>query len=427
MNDDRQAPPARPSDSPAIDFVETGPLAFGVDNPEQSAARLIEYAVGLPASDVFINCDEDAVSICVRHLGILKRVTSLAKEEGRRLLYHFKAVGGMDVGQRMRPEDGRWVFIRPNGHKVDLRMNSVPSLYGEDLSIRVLDRNLELRDLANLGFHSQDLDKLQAMLASPSGMILVTGPMGAGKTTTLYACLNHVNDGKRKINTIEDPIEYALDVVRQSQINLKAGVDFPELLRNVLRQSADVIMIGEIRDPITAETAVRAAKSGQLVFATLHAATAPAAIESMLAMEVHPHFLATSLLGIVAQRLVRVLCPACRVAVDISESPRTFDEVRKWLAPDQGRFIYSSVGCGVCRFDGYTGRSGVFEVLRVSQEVRQLIARRRTVREIREQAIKEGMIDVRRSALLKVAEGATSMEEVMRVIPAEQLLPDDER
>ena len=162
-------------------------------------------------------------------------------------------------------------------------------------------------------------------------MILVTGPMGAGKTTTLYACLNHVNDGKRKINTIEDPIEYALDGVRQSQVNLKAGVDFPELLRNVLRQSADVIMIGEIRDPITAETAVRAAKSGQLVFATLHAATAPAAIETMLALGVHPHFLATSLLGIVAQRLVRMICPACRVAVDISESPQTFDEVRKWL------------------------------------------------------------------------------------------------
>jgi type II secretory ATPase GspE/PulE/Tfp pilus assembly ATPase PilB-like protein len=144
-------------------------------------------------------------------------------------------------------------------------------------------------------------------------------------------------------------------------------------------------------------------------------------------MEVHPHFLATSLLGIVAQRLVRVICPACRVAVDISESPQTFDEIRKWLAPDRGRFIYSSVGCGACRFDGYTGRSGVFEVLRVSQDIRQLIARRRTVREIREQAIKEGMIDVRRSALLKVAEGVTSMEEVMRVIPAEQLLPDDDR
>lgn len=426
MTSDPQSPP-RPDDLPPIDFVETGPLDLGVEDPGQSAAQLVEYAVGLPASDVFINCDEDAVSISVRHFGILRHVASLAREEGRRLLYHFKAVAGMDVGQRMRPEDGRWVFIRPNGHKVDLRMNSVPSLYGEDLSIRVLDRSLELHELAKLGFQAQDLDKFQAMLASPSGMILVTGPMGAGKTTTLYACLNHVNDGKRKINTIEDPIEYALDGVRQSQVNLKAGVDFPELLRNVLRQSADVIMIGEIRDPITAETAVRAAKSGQLVFATLHAATAPAAIESMLAMDVHPHFLATSLLGIVAQRLVRMLCPMCRVPVDISESPQTFDELRRWLAPGQGQFIYSSVGCGMCRFDGYAGRTGVFEVLRVSQDIRQLIARRRTVREIRDQAIKEGMIDVRRSALLKVAEGVTSMEEVMRVIPAEQLLPDEDR
>jgi type II secretory ATPase GspE/PulE/Tfp pilus assembly ATPase PilB-like protein len=427
MNDDLQPTPAPPAGAQAIDFVETVPFDFRATDSGQTAAGLVEYAVDLPASDLFINSDDSGVSILVRHLGILKRITTMPKEEGRRLMYHFKAIAGMDVGQRMRPEDGRWVFGRRNGHKVDLRMNSIPTLYGEDLAIRILDRNLELMDLANLGLHPQDLAKLQNMLASPSGMILVTGPMGAGKTSTLYACLNHVNDGKRKINTIEDPIEYALDGVRQSQVNLKAGVDFPEMLRNVLRQSADVIMIGEIRDPMTAETAVRAAKSGQLVFATLHAATAPAAVETMLALDVHPHFLATSLLGIVAQRLVRALCPACRVPVDISESPQTFEELRKWIGPDEGKYIYTGTGCLTCHFDGHVGRSGVFELMTVSKKIRQMIASRQTVRDIREQAIKEGMIDVRRSALLKVAAGITSMEEVMRVIPAEQLLPDDDR
>jgi len=419
--------PAAPSaESEKIEFVDAGVIDLEEEDAAVAAAKLIEYAAGLPASDLFINSDEDGVTVAVRYLGILRRVAQLPKDEGRRLLYHFKAVAGMDVGQRLRPEDGRWVFRRQNGDKVDLRVNSVPSLHGEDLAIRVLDRNVRLLDLAILGLHPQDLAKVQAMVGGPGGMILVTGPMGAGKTTTLYACLRAVNDGKRKINTIEDPIEYALDGVRQSQVNLKAGVDFPDLLRNVLRQSADVIMIGEVRDPITAETAVRAATSGQLVLATLHAATAPAAIDTMLALQVHPHFLATSLQGIIAQRLVRTLCDKCKLPIDISESPQTFDDVRKWLAPGQGQTIHAAPGCPACRFEGYVGRTGVFEVLRASKEIRSLIAQRRTVREIREQAIREGMLDVRRSALLKVAEGITSTEEMMRVIPAEHLLPDDE-
>ncbi len=259
------------------------------------------------------------------------------------------------------------------------------------------------------------------MLVSPSGLILVTGPTGAGKTTTLYACIQRLNDGTRKINTIEDPVEYALEGVRQSQVNLRMELDFPELLRSVLRQAPDVIMVGEIRDPLTAETAVRAANSGHLVFATLHAPTAPGAVDSMLAMGVHPHFLASSLLGIVAQRLVRTLCPKCKTAVDISESPQTFEEVRSGLTPDQGRAIYIGRGCAECHAEGYSGRTGIFEVLRVSKEVRRMIAEGRTVREIGEQAVKEGMLDVRRAALLKVAEGQTSTEEMMRAIPAEQL------
>jgi type II secretory ATPase GspE/PulE/Tfp pilus assembly ATPase PilB-like protein len=332
----------------------------------------------------------------------------------------------MNLGQKMRPEDGRWVYPRPGGQAVDLRMSSIPTLYGEDMAIRILSRDLRLMDLENLGLGRHDLGNLQTMLRSPSGLILVTGPAGAGKTTTLYACIHRLNDGARRINTIEDPVEYALPGIRQSQVNPRINLDFPELLRSVLRQSADVILVGEIRDPVTAETTVRAAKSGMLVLATLHAPTAPAAIDSMYALGVHPYFLASSLLGVLAQRLVRTLCPACKLPVDISESPQTFDDVRRWLAPDQGQAIYAAAGCPACRQEGYTGRTGVFEVLRVSREFRQRIAEQRTTRELRDQAVREGMLDVRRSALLKVAEGLTSTEEIMRAIPAEHLLPESD-
>ncbi len=416
----------KPGEPQPIDFREVAPVDFRDPDSVRVAERLIEYAAALPASDLFINANEESYRIDVRYLGILRRIADIDREDGRRLVNHFKAVAGMDLGQRMRPEDGRWVFDRKNGRKVDLRFSTIPTLYGEDMAIRMLDRDLRLMALESLGLGRHDLGRTQSMIHSPGGLILVTGPTGAGKTTTLYAGVHSLNDGKHRISTIEDPVEYALAGVRQSQVNLRIGLDFPELLRSVLRQASDVIMVGEIRDPLTAETAVRAATSGLLVLATLHASTAPSAIDSMLALGAHPYFLASGLQGIVAQRLVRTLCPKCKLAVDISESPQTFDDVRRWMEPDQGRAIYVARGCPECRNEGYVGRTGVFEVIRVSRELRRLIADRSTTRELQEQALREGMLDVRRAALLKVAEGATSMEELMRVIPAEHLFPDGE-
>jgi type II secretory ATPase GspE/PulE/Tfp pilus assembly ATPase PilB-like protein len=409
MNEHEKARPQDAVAAAAIDWQETVALSLAGQEAERATAILLEYAASLPASDVFFNSEEDSVTIAVRYLGFPKVLASLPREDGRRLMSHIKALAGMDLSQRFRPEDGRWVYQLANGHIVDLRINAIPTLYGEDIAIRLLDREMRLLSLDSLGLSRVELSKLQSMLASPSGLILVTGPTGA-----------------RKINTIEDPVEYALDGVRQSQVNLRMDLDFPELLRSVLRQAPDVIMVGEIRDPLTAETAARAANSGHLVLATLHAPTAPGAVDSMLAMGAHPHFLASSLLGILAQRLVRTLCPKCKTAVDISESPQTFEEVRKWLEPNQGQAIYASHGCPECHQEGFNGRTGIFEVLRVSKEVRRLISERCTVREIREQAVKEGMLDVRRAALLKVAEGATSTEEMMRLIPAEHLLPTEE-
>jgi type II secretory ATPase GspE/PulE/Tfp pilus assembly ATPase PilB-like protein len=265
------------------------------------------------------------------------------------------------------------------------------------------------------------LPTLIAMLHSPGGLILVTGPTASGKTTTMYAGLHYLNDGSRKINTIEDPIEYAVDGIRQSQVNPQIEVDFPELLRSVLRQSPDVIMIGEIRDMVTAQTAVRAANSGHLVLATLHAPTAAGAVQSMLNLGVQPHFFASSLRGVIAQRLVRTLCPKCRVGLDLSEAPMTFDDVRPWLGQYDGRQLFTATGCDQCGKSGYAGRTGVFEVLNVTPTIRRLVNAHAPSKELEQQAVGEGMFEFRRAGLLKVAQGQTNTEEIVRVVPAEYL------
>jgi type II secretory ATPase GspE/PulE/Tfp pilus assembly ATPase PilB-like protein len=400
-------------------------ISFGEGNLEQTVGRLIRQSVELPASDLFFTWNQENVAISVRHLGMSRRLTTIPQEEGRRAINYVKAMAGMDLAQKLRPLDGRWVCQLEDGKKADLRVSTIPTMYGEDLALRLLVRDAMLRELDQLGLHRRDLGVVKSLLSSPGGLILVTGPTGSGKTTTLYACLHDLNDGSRKINTIEDPIEYALEGVHQSSINPKIKLDFPELLRSVLRQAPDVIMVGEIRDPVTAETAVRAANSGHLVLATLHAPMAAGAVDSMFSLNVHPHFLASCLLGVLTQRLVRTLCQHCKTSYDISESPHTFDDVKPWLQPGQGERLYSAPGCYRCNQEGYTGRTGVFEVLRATKEIRRLIADRRTVREIRDQAVEQGMLDMRRSALLKVADGITSTEEVVRVIPTEHLVPEE--
>jgi type II secretory ATPase GspE/PulE/Tfp pilus assembly ATPase PilB-like protein len=284
--------------------------------------------------------------------------------------------------------------------------------------------SVQLR-LEELGMLRKEFNDLIGLLNSPSGLILVTGPTGAGKTTTLYACLNYLNNGQRKINTIEDPIEYAIEGVRQSQVNPRLELDFPDLLRGILRQAPDIIMIGEIRDPITAETAVRAANSGHLVLATLHAPIAAGAIQNMFSLGVHPHFLASSLRGIVAQRLLRTLCPHCKVGFDLSMAPHTFEEVQRWLEPGEGTQLFAAQGCARCLKTGYAARTGVFEVLTNTKDFRKLIMDKQPTQVMRNQAIDEGIIDIRQSALLAVARGQTTSEEVLRVIPAEFLDLED--
>jgi type II secretory ATPase GspE/PulE/Tfp pilus assembly ATPase PilB-like protein len=266
------------------------------------------------------------------------------------------------------------------------------------------------------------LSDFSAMIESPGGLIVLTGPTGSGKTATLYSALMRLNNGRRKINTIEDPIEYAVDGLRQSQVTPAVGAGFAELLRGALRQSPDVVMIGEIRDEETARTAVHAANSGILVFATVHAPAASNAVQSLRSLGVHNHFLGASLRGVISQRLLRTLCPACKTTFDLTDAPHTFDVVRPMLGDNEGRTLYAARGCPACTGTGYAGRTGVFEVMPVSRAIRDLISDGAPVREIRSTAVREGMLEFRQAALLKVARGETSTEEMFRVIPSEVLV-----
>jgi type II secretory ATPase GspE/PulE/Tfp pilus assembly ATPase PilB-like protein len=410
--------------------VEVVPPAQMIDlnnvPPERGVASLIEHAVRMGASDVFFVSNHGHVAVQVRHLGMVRQIGLLTIDQGRRYLSHIRVSAAMDVSERRRPSDGRWIYSRETGHPVDLRINTIPTMYGEDVAIRLLDRDSALFSLDKLGMGRDQLQRFAGMLESPSGLILICGPMGSGKTATLYAGITRMNNGRRKINTIEDPIEFAVEGVRQSQVNPVIGLGFGELLRSVLRQAPDVIMVGEIRDAETAQTAVHAANSGVLVLATVHAPSAAGAIQSMKALGVNPHFLAFSLRGVIAQRLARTLCLDCRISFDLTESsPETFDEVRPWLGPDEGHRLYAAQGCEKCGRSGYTGRTGIFEVMTITKEIRQLVAEGRPIRELRDKAKEQGMLEFRQSALLKVARGITSTEEVFRVIPTEHLMPEE--
>ncbi len=397
---------------------------LGKLTPEQAAGKLIERAAALSASDLFLASNEQDITASLRYLGLVQPLAVLPIEQGRRVISHIKARAGMDLTEKRRPMDGRWIFVQ-GSEITDLRINIVPTIHGEDVALRLLPRGRQLFMLNNVGMTRDQHDQAIRMIESPSGLVLVTGPTGSGKTATLYGCLMRLNNGKRKINTIEDPVEFTIAGIRQSQINPLIDLNFAELLRGVLRQSPDVIMIGEVRDVETAHTAVRAANSGHLVLATIHAPAAAGAIQSMRAMDIHPHFLSTALRGVIAQRLVRTLCPKCKISFDLSDAPHTFDDIRPWLGPDEGKVLYAPKGCEHCQMTGYAARTGIFEVMPITKNLRNLMSEGRPTREVREQAIREKMLEFRDAAMLKVARGETSTEEVFRVIPTEHLVMED--
>lgn len=395
-------------------------LTLDTASPEDAIAHLLEYAAREQASDLLFGTNEEHVAVSVRCLGVCRLLGLLSLEFGRRCLAHIKAAASMDFVEHRKPQDGYWLYPLKDQDVLDLRVNILPTRFGEDIDLRILNRARHPLDLAGLGMIPRVLQQFTEIMHGPSGLVLVTGPSGTGKTTTLYAALQCINDGQRKINTIEDPIEYALPNVRQTQVNPHLHLDFPELLRAVLRQSPDVIMIGEIRDPVTAETAVRAANSGHLVLATLHAPGAAAAIHTLQSFGIPTQFLGSSLSCVLSQRLVRLLCGRCRTETTTIPWPDLFTEISFLRSPDAPQQTFAAKGCEQCQ-SGYVARSGVFELLPVTNKLRHLIYEKGTAGEIYRQALHEGMISFRTAALLKVANGETSPEELHRVFPAEFL------
>ncbi len=390
--------------------------------PDQTVPELIEYAAQLHVSDLFLYTNEDHIEVAVRHLGMVRSLGRIPLDFGRRCISYVKTAADMNFSEKRRPMDGRWLYGRKSGQNLDLRINTMPTLHGEDCTLRILDQEYRLLSLDQLGMDGHHYNRLIQFLSNPTGLLLVTGPTESGKSTTLYAALSQLNNGERKINTIEDPIEYSLAGIRQTQVNSGLELGFDTLLRHVLRQAPDVIMIGEIRDPETAMTAVRAAGSGHLVLSTLHAPVASAAVNSLLRLGVHPYLLSNSLIGVVAQRLIRTLCPKCKETYEVP-APRLFEGVRQWLQPGQGEVLCGPAGCPACFNTGYSGRTGVFEMLAVTPGVREAIDESAPVAIIRKKAVEEGMIEFRHSAIMKVAQGLTSIEEVVRVLPGEYLVP----
>lgn len=412
----RNSPVTAPqNNSHGIEFSNVDAASL---EPEALMRLLIEHAHMVGASDLFIFSGESEYQISMRQWGRMRPIKTLPANEGRQLLSYAKALTGLDIAERRRPQDGRW-FYRDDEKVIDLRISLIPTREGEDMTLRLLDRKSDLLSLDDIGLGRHDRQALMEMLQSESGLILVTGPTGTGKTTTLYACLQHLNDGNRKINTLEDPIEFSLAGIRQSQVNMKIGVDFPELLRGVIRQQPDIIMLGEIRDKETAVTAVRAANSGHLVFATLHSPVATGAVQSMLAFDIHPYFLASCLRGVIAQRLVRVLDPKTRVKYELGDTGNTFADIESLLEPGEGTSFYGPDPSA--ENEGYCGRTAIFEMVTINRTLREAIIARQPTHDLEKLAEQLGMITFRKAAMLKVARGETSMEEVLKNVPVEYL------
>lgn len=389
-------------------------------DPRSALEAVLRQASQRKASDIFIQPNGNHYLVSLRQLGKIRPLVVVSNEQGMQLVNLVKSSAEMDLAERRQPLDGRWTH-EVEGQAFDFRVNTIGTHWGEDLVMRLLPAAGTCLTLTELGLVGKQYSDLRSILNSGSGLLLVTGPVGAGKSTTLYACLEHLNDGRRMIVTLEDPIERVIKGLRQCQIQPKIGIGFLELLRGVLRQSPDVIMIGEIRDEETAKTAVRAANSGHLVLATLHSPLAAGAVQSMLAYGVNPFFLANSLVGVVAQQLVRKLSPTSRRMYDVSHSPDTFQDVREYLEAGQGNVIYGPDENDPSSEGGYVGRTGLFEVLTINRKLKALISEGASASEIHRVAMERGMLDFSRAALLKTAQGITGVEEIGRLIPSIEL------
>jgi general secretion pathway protein E len=315
----------------------------------------------------------------------------------------------LNIAERRLPQDGR-IKLRVSGREIDLRVSSIPTIYGESIVMRILDRGSVLVGLEFLGFPDETLDEYKKLIVSPYGMLLVTGPTGSGKTTTLYASLSEINSENKKIITIEDPIEYQIQGINQIQIKPQIGLTFANGLRHIVRQDPDIVMVGEIRDIETSEISIHSALTGHLVFSTLHTNDAAGAITRLLDMGIEAFLVSSSLIGVLAQRLVRVICPKCK---DIFKPQQEMIDKIELLSNNVT--TYYGKGCEACRNTGYQGRTGIFELMVVNEAIRRLIMERASSEVIRKKAVAGGMQILKNSGWQKVQEGVTTIEEVLRV------------
>lgn len=370
---------------------------------------IIEQAVRERASDIHIEPYADDIRVRFRIDGDLREVMTLARSSLSGIVTRIKIIGKMNIAEKRIPQDGR-VETKISGREIDMRISSLPTVYGEKIVIRLLDRSNFMFTKEALGFSKDDLDIFDKILAQPYGMILVTGPTGSGKTTTLYTVLQELNQIEKNIITIEDPVEYKLNGINQVQVNTKAGLTFASGLRSVLRQDPDIVMVGEIRDGETAEIAIRAAITGHLVLSTLHTNDSPSTVARLIDMGIEPYLVSSAIIGVVSQRLVKLLCPKCKKSYEAEYLEK------KILGIDEEKqlTLYKAVGCSSCN-NGYKGRRAVHELMPINETIRQLIDKGANIDELRRQAIADGMHTLLESAAKLAINGDTSYDEVLRV------------
>jgi type IV pilus assembly protein PilB len=372
---------------------------------------LITGAIRKGASDIHIEPYEKIFRVRTRVDGILYEEPSPPFKLKNAVISRIKVMATLDIAEHRIPQDGR-IKMRLQEREVDLRVSTLPTIYGEKVVMRVLDKTALCVDMEKLGFEKEDLRKFSHAIAAPYGLILVTGPTGSGKTTTLYSALSQLNTTDVNIMTAEDPVEYNFVGINQVQMHESIGLTFAAALRSFLRQDPDIIMVGEIRDGETAEIAIRAALTGHLVLSTLHTNDAPSAISRLIDMGMEPFLITSSLVIIIAQRLMRKICTKCKEPIEISEA--TYQEVG--IPPEEYKDIiaYHGKGCPECNL-GYRGRAGIYEVMPMTNKLKELTLARKPTSEVTEMAIKEGMLTLRDEALLKFKKGITTLEEVIRV------------
>ena len=376
---------------------------------------LLQYAFEQRASDIHLEPRRNKGRVRFRIDGILQLVYELPDNVMPAMTSRLKILGRMDVAEKRRPQDGRIKTKAPNGKEVELRLSTMATAFGEKLVIRIFDPDVILRSFSQLGLLAADLLSWQAMTERANGIVLVTGPTGSGKTTTLYSTLKLLAKESVNVSTLEDPIEMVVDSFNQSQIQPAIGYDFAGGIRTLMRQDPDIIMVGEIRDNETAQMALQAALTGHLVLSTLHTNDAPSAISRLLELGVPGHLLKATLVGVMAQRLVRTLCMACRKAV--TPSAAVWQELIAPFVIPKPKIIYQPAGCRECRNTGYAGRQGIYEIMSIAGDLLAALSSDADMQYIRQLAVNQGMRPLRLAGATKVTEGITSIEEVMRVTP----------